>query len=357
MLAAAPALAGGKSWSAPTCGIVGDIPSVSYTTTNGSDWATGAGTLPRGQGSFGIATADLANTMLTEYRGTIYRSTNAGCNWRAYAPVEISPLRFGESVGNVVYAWSLFAAPAVWRVDAKANPRNRLIRAWDLPADVLTVAADPANPDHVRALGSDGRLYESFDGGASKWGVIGTPAPVNPLTYFGAIDPANLDHAIIGMVTDGAFVTFDGGATWTQSAGLTATGGPRNAFNGVISAADGNVAWVMSLDLDEAGAGVPSGGRHIYRSEDGGATFVPVVDQGNGVVLTNGPTLAADPWNADVILFPWGSRSQIGGINLYRYDHATGAVETRFSPKFFEIRSFAFHPTDPSVVYAGFEGE
>ena len=359
VLVASPSLAGGKEWKVPTCSSIKGLPSVSFTTDGGASWAPADGFLPLGQGTFGIATLDAQpNTMLAEYRGTIWRSTNGGCTWRSYAPVGVSPLEMAEAGGTVAYAWSLFAAPHVWRLDAKASPRKRLVRGSDLPgADVLVVQGDPANPDRVRVVGDNGQIFESLDGGVSKWGLIGSRAPVSPLTYFAAIDPANLDHVVIGSATSGVWTTFDGGTSWTQAAGLSITGGPRNSFNGVISAANGNVVYVNSIDLDEAASGAPSNGRHMYRSDDGGLSFTTVVDQGGGIVLTNGPTMATDPANDGLLYFSFGSRTQLGGVNLYRYDHSTGQTTTTFSSDFFEIRAFDFNPADSGVLYGGFEGE
>lgn len=354
-LVGSPCLAAGKSWSAPNCSSINSIPSVSFTSDAGAGWATNNGVLPLGLGSFGIAALEAPNTMLTEFAGGIFRSTNGGCRWREYATAPVSPMKFAPASGTVAYGWSLFSARGFWRIDAKANPRNRVRRGKDLPSDVLGVGTDGANPDRVRVAGTNGQLYDTFDGGES-WNPVGSPAPVPPLTYFAAFDPNDLDHVVIGVVTTGVWTTENGGASWTQATGLSA-GGPRNSFNGVVNGGDGNVVYVMSLDLDQNASGDPSNGRHIYRSNDGGLTFAEVVDQGDGIVLTNGPTMATPPANPNVVYFSWGSRAQIGGVNLYRYDHVFGTTTTQFNNRFFEIRAFEFNPADNGVLYGGFEGE
>jgi hypothetical protein len=224
----------------------------------------------------------------------------------------------------------------------------------DRPADVLTLAVDPADGGHLRAVASDGGLYDWREGDG-RWSQVGRAAPVNSLVYFAALDPNDLDHAVVGMVIDGLATTLDGGASWTSATGLTATAGPVNAFNGVISPADSSVVWVMALDLDESDAGAPSQGRHVYRSEDGGLSFVPVVDNGAGIVLTNGPVLAPHPTDADVLYFPFGSRFE-GGVWLYRHDDATGQTDASFSPDWFQIRALVVDPAQPERVLAGFEG-
>jgi hypothetical protein len=186
---------------------------------------------------------------------------------------------------------------------------------------------------------------------------------VSFFTYFAEVDRSNFDHVVVGTVTDGVWTTFNGGSTWQKAAGLSSCSEPdctprTNSFNGVISPADGNVVYVMSLDVNESDAGVPSRGRHIYRSDDGGLNFRIVVDQGGEVVLINGPTMAAHPTDADLLYFTFGSKQQYpNGINLYTYDDITGQTTWNTSSDYFEIRALTFNPADPSVIYAGFEGE
>jgi hypothetical protein len=176
------------------------------------------------------------------------------------------------------------------------------------------------------------------------------------LVYFAAFDPADLDHVIVGMSTTGAWTTFDGGASWIQAAGLSKTGGPRNTFNGVFSPADPAEVFVMGIDLDEADAGAPSEGRHIYRSQDGGLTFAPVVDRGGDIVLINGPLLVAHPSTPGVLYFTYGSRFLYpAGTYLYRYDHATGQTTWNFTTETLGIRAIDFNPADTGVMYLGLE--
>ena len=357
LLLLSPGAALGRDWDVPTCSVEG-LQSVSYTNDGGNTYAPNIGlVLPRGRGSFGLVALDEVDTLLAEYQGTIYRSTDAGCRWKEYATAEVSPLRFSSGSDGVAYAFGFFPGREIWRVDGKSNPHDRILRGADLPAEVLGIGVDPGNPDHLRVACSDGFLYESFNGGASKWAPLGAAAPVSPLTYFAAFDPSNLDNAVIGTATDGIFATVDGGRSWQKAAGLSSTDGPANAFNGVFSPAFNGIVYVMALDLNESDAGAPSGGRHIYRSTDGGLSFVPVVDQGGVITLTNGPTMAADPADANVVYFSFGSKAFLGGVYLYRYDHAAAATTQGFNTRYYRIHALAFNPTDPSTIYAGFEGE
>jgi hypothetical protein len=155
-------------------------------------------------------------------------------------------------------------------------------------------------------------------------------------------------------MVNGAFVTFDASRTWTQSIGITK--GIANVFNVVVSPADPRVVWAQGLDITEADAGAPSGGRHIYRSVDGGLTFGAAVDQGAGVTLVNGTTMAAPPSNPDVVYFVFGTSFGNYGTNLYKYDAATGQV-TWTHNGYDEIGAIAFSPASPSLLYLGLVSE
>jgi hypothetical protein len=351
-----------KAWAAPACAEVDGLPSASFTLDDGASWATNPVALPLGQITTGIAALEAPNAMLAEYGGQIYRSQDAGCSWKAYGASPVSVLRIVPGAGLEAYAFGFFPGPDVLYLNAKASPRRRIEQRIGLPGDVVQLAVDPADGNRLRAMVRGGQIYESRDGATTKWGMVGTAAPVGFATYFAAFDPADLDHVVVGTVTDGVWATFDGGTTWQQATGLSTCAPPEctprvNAFSGVVSPADPSVVWVMALDLNEADAGAPNRGRHVYRSDDGGRSFRPVVDDGGDVVLINGPVLAAHPTDRDLLYFPWGSRSQIGGVRLYRYDDLSGQTTWNLSPEWFEIRALTFHPTDPAVLYGGFEGE
>src|SRR3954454_24065128 len=52
-------------------------------------------------------------------------------------------------------------------------------------------------------------------------------------------------------------------------------GAKTNVFNVVVSPADARVVWAMAIDINEMDSNVPSQGRHIYRSVDGGRPSCP----------------------------------------------------------------------------------
>jgi photosystem II stability/assembly factor-like uncharacterized protein len=351
---------GGKVWSVPTCSTIKGIPSVGYTTDDLATMTDNNVAAGFALGSFAVVAFEPPGLLLAEYGGTIFRSRDGGCRWSTYATLPgDSPLKMVRGAGTRGYGFSFIPRRSFYRIDASANPRNRLkVSEKGAPWEVVAVAADPLVPDHVRMAGQNGQIYESFDGG-ELWGPVGVsafPPGVNSFVYFAAFDPADPNHVVFGFGLEGVRVTTDGGQTWTTASGLSATGGQRNAFSGAISPADSNVVYVMSLDLDESAAGVPSGGRHIYRSDDGGLSFTPVVDQGPGLTLTNGPLIVAHPTDPDVVYSSFGARVGQPGVWLYRYDHFTGTVTINQDNRYFGLRAIEFNPADPSVLYLGLEG-
>jgi hypothetical protein len=159
-----------------------------------------------------------------------------------------------------------------------------------------------------------------------------------------------MDHVVLGEMGTGAHVTFDGGRTWTASTGL---GGDNvNVFSAVISPAAPNVVYAMGLNTAESNAGMPSGGRHIYKSVDGGRHFTPVVDHGNGITLVNGPVMAAHPTDPGVVYFVYGTSYMGYGTDIYRYDSSEERVTVAHN-SYDRITSIAFHPSAPGVMYLG----
>jgi hypothetical protein len=339
------------TWTVPDCTTIIGTASVTYTTDDGATLTPTIRPLSGTSYTLGLVALDTPNTLLAASGSHILRSTDAGCLWTPLANLSRESgnalLTLTAAPGGRAYAWAVNQG-VLFRID------GRTVTALKAPVTaIIGFGADARNGDFARLADTNGQIWESFDAGAT-WSPLGSPAREGVFAYKAAFDPSNLDHIVVGTMVNGAFVTFDASRSWTQSIGITK--GVANVFNVVFSPADPRVVWAQGLDITEADAGAPSGGRHIYRSIDGGLTFGAAVDQGAGVTLINGTYMAAPPSNPDVVYFVFGTSFGNYGTDLYKYDAATGQV-TWTHNGYDEIGAIAFSPASPSLLYIGLVSE
>jgi hypothetical protein len=149
---------------------------------------------------------------------------------------------------------------------------------------IVPFTLDPANPDRLYLGGR--RLWRTVDAAAS-WGPAAAFWPSNGRTSALAVSPADPNRVVVGL-NDGT-IHFTAEALASGPATAWASARPRSGF----------VSW-LAFDPE-----VPDrvyatyatfGGRHVWRSDDGGATWRPI--DGNGPRrLPNLPvhSLVADP--------------------------------------------------------------
>jgi len=344
---------GGGAWAAPSCSSVSGTAGVTFTTDEGATLTPTVRSLTGTSYTEGVVALDTANNLLATVGSALYRSTDAGCRWTLVSNLSRSSgsalLTLTAAPGGRAYVWSLNGSP-LYRVDGHTVTTLR-----SPVTSVMGFGTDPAAGDHARLVDSNGQIWESNDAGAT-WSPLGIAPVSGAFAYRAAFDPQSLGHIAVGTMSSGVFVTTDGGNSWSQATGTSSTGGSSNIFNLVISPANGNVVWAEGIDLAENLNNVPSEGRHVFRSVDGGFTFTPVVDQSADVTLINGPTMAAHPTSANVLYFTFGSSFGGYGTDLYRYDAATGLV-TKTHNAYHGIDAFAFNPAASSVMYLGLVNE
>jgi hypothetical protein len=307
---------------------------------------------PEYYATFGLVYLQLDGAVLMENAGTLRLSRDSACTWEelhTVAPGD-SPLHLVAAPGGGAYGFTL-NGQGFYEIATDGTDFTVTKRRTPAPA-LMGVGVDPGDARHVYIGGSDGQIHHSFDGGET-WTRLGTPPAQTSLAYRFAFDPHDPSHAIFGVVSEGGWVTFDAGASWTPIAGLSATGGPVNLFNAVFSPVDGNVAWAMALDIDQADNGHPSGGRHFYLSLDGGRTFVPVVDDSAEITITNGPEITPHPRLP--LRFAWVFGSTFSGLEIYQYDAVYDAIKHRHFPGLL-ARSVAYAPKNPRNLLIGLEG-
>lgn len=331
-------------WQQPHCETVTGDGSVTFTKDEGTTITPTSQALQPIVYTRGLVTLDRAGELLAMSNNVLLSSKDAGCTWTQVGKVQGSNITLTAARGGQAYAWDGDGNLSLVTPDG--------ITPLTSPADeVAGLTTDPLRGDRLRVADGDGQLHDSRDGGRT-WQAVGVPAfPQGELlmVYTAAFDPYNRNHVVMGAATEGARVTYDGGRTWRSSTGL---GSRVNVFSATISPAAPNVVYAMGLNLEETDANAPSGGRHIYRSLDGGHRFTPVVDQGDGITIPNGPLLAAHPKDPGVLYFVWGTGWSGIGTDIYRYDSRRDRVTTNHN-SYDRVTSVAFNPANPKVMYLG----
>ncbi|MEV0379406.1 sialidase family protein [Nonomuraea sp. NPDC050643] len=345
--AAAPAAANGyDDWIVPSCGTVTGDGTVTYTRTEGKTITPTSKRLSPVVYTTGLVALDRPDTLLSIANNRLSRSTDAGCTWRPLGQVNGSHVELVAAPGGSAYAWDREGNLSLTTAESRITPLTS-------PApEVAGLGTDRNQAGRLRVADGDGQLHESADGGRT-WQPVGVPAwPQSELlmVYTAVFDPADLDHVVLGSAGD-ARVTFDGGRTWSTATGMS-EGGKVNVFSAAISAVAPNVVWAMGLNLKELDAGVPSGGRHIYMSSDGGRSFTPVVDHGAEITISNGPLLTTHPANPGVLYFEFGTGWAGTGTDLYRYDARANKVTTNHN-NYDRVTSITFNPASPQLMYLG----
>lgn len=343
------AAAGG--WQTPRCGTVDGDGSVSYTRNDGRMITPTSVPQQPLQYVYGLVPLGTNALLAVDSRGALRSSGDAGCTWSALGGVTgLDVPRLTAGGDGSAYVWDQNGL-ALYRVRGDRVTALAPV-AEDTGTGVAALAVNRLIPWHVRVVLGDGTVRDSFDAGAS-FRTTAAPPRADLFVYSAAIDPVNPNHITIGTMGEGVYTTWLGGARWTQ-----ATLGARvNAFSVAVSPANPLVVWVQGIDLAENDAHVPSEGRHIYRSTDGGHTFSVAVDHVPGeVTLVNGALLAPHPTDTGVLYFVFGTSFANYGTDLFRVDTRRGTLSVAHNPHD-GIKSISFNPRDPSVMYLGFAAE
>lgn len=233
----------------------------------------------------GLAVGAAPNTVYaTRTDGTLRESTDGGCTWRVLANVpEVLAGKRSQVVTRHpqrIYAYTK---------DHLVRVTYGTVETFKLPDTMQRVEVDPADPLHLRAIGFAGYVRESRDGGRT-WQGRGLAGASQVLAS--EFDPTNFDRIILHTGSFGTLaISSDGGKTWTY---------PTGAFWRVdaleISPVDPDVVWLSgALGLQNP---------DLYRSTDGGKTFVQVVDYTSFLSHSMSDFLAAHPTDPNVVAVP-----------------------------------------------------
>ncbi len=220
----------------------------------------------------------------------VYRSTDAGASWtrvglsdsRQIGRILVDPHDPNRVfVASLGHAGGPNAERGLFRTADGGRTWKRVLFE-DENTGAIDAAFDPRNPRTIFAAlwrtrrppwnvyapsrGPGSGLYRSTDGGNTWSRISGHGFPSEDVGRIGLAfapgDPSRM-YAIVDAKEGGLYVSTDGGAEWTRSSGDPRIWGRGWYFGGVtVDPRDPNTVYVCNTA--------------IYRSTDGGKTFVPV---------------------------------------------------------------------------------
>ena len=252
--------------------------------------------------------------------GGLWKTINRGLAWQYQSddlPVmSVTSLAMAESNHNIIYMGTGEGfgngdgvdGNGIFRSSDKGTTWEHLA-ATTANADfrhVNRLAVDPANPDVVVAATGEG-IFRTTDGGMSWTEVYEGPGRVQDLR----VQPGNFDMQIAGANSQGVLYSTDAGLTWQLASVVWIDGFGR--IEVAYSPSHPNIAYAATEGPGNATA-------QLYRSDDGGVSWLPTVGPPTepdnlsfdwlGVQGWYDNTLAVHPFKPDTVF--------VGGIHLWR---------------------------------------
>lgn len=254
--------------------------------------------------------------------GGLWKTTDRGSTWQPVTDnlpnLAVGSLAMAESDPNVIYMgtgegvgfFSSVAGDGIFRSADRgvtwshlsATAGNRDFRF------VNQLAVDPSNPNVVLAATNEG-IFRTVDGGVIWTVAYRSTSEREPIQDLRA-QPDDFNKQIASFSGRGILHSTDAGVTWTFASADWASRFYRielaySPSNPDIAYAAAN-AWTLQGGLKFSS--------DLYRSEDGGANWVPTVSHSNlnwfGPQGWYNNTLAVHPYKPDTVF--------VGGVHLWR---------------------------------------
>jgi photosystem II stability/assembly factor-like uncharacterized protein len=285
--------------------------------------------------------------------GGVWKTTNGGTTWKPIFDgvriASIGGVAVAPSDPKVVYVgtgnqsgWSFTTGKGIY----KSIDSGRTWSSAGLGQSqyIGGIVVDPRDANRVlvaalgpRAAGRGGPaaaadptaergVYRSADGGRSWTRVLPADGSSGASdVYLDYADP-QIAYALLnaGTSNTGAYRSLDGGVTWQPVASRGLPDGARISAMAVASGTHGRRLYAVA----GVGGGRGGGGRALYRSDDGGDSWIVGARQ----LASAGGKMYADPQNPDAVYLMGTTiyRSTDGGQRLAAFWGAPSGADPRF---------------------------
>lgn len=360
---------GGDFWGGTyTAGIMKSV-------DGGNTWISSGLTFNQYQGriiqKLVISSAD-PQILLAASRDGMWRTSDGGMNWTKVSTVHFYDIEYNIADNNIVYASS---GSHFYRSNNGGQTWS-IISAGLCSTGRQSIAVTPANPNVIYSMCESGKLFRSTDAGLS-FDSCTTP----PVYFYGyydnviAVSPTDENLVFVGGLELGK--STDGGQTWATvdnwwgwpnsdycHADKHDIAFPPNNGNDVFICNDGGL--FKSPDGGNTYINLSSGISISQFYRIGGSALDESIlfcgQQDNGVVKKNsgawdmvvfadGMECAVDYSNPENVLVA----TQNGQLNLSNDGGNNFSDVTPIQDVGAWITPFVFHPTDPSIVFAGYD--
>jgi len=267
-----------------------------------------------------VGTGNQSGWSFTPGKG-VYKSTDAGKTWAT------TGLAASQYIGAVVVDPRNANTVLVAAIGGRAGGPGR-----GGPPGASANAAGAAPPADRAAASPERGIYRSTDGGRAWSRVLPTDGSAGASdVWMDYGDPQIVYAMLSGGTGTGVFKSTDAGATWAPVTGKGLPDGARiNAFS-LASGTHGKRLYALApANSGQAGgrAGGGGGARALYRSDDGGDTWIA----GTRQLASAGGKIYADPQRPDIVYLMGTAvyRSTDAGAHIVAFWGAPSGADPRF---------------------------
>ena len=191
-------------------------------------------------------------------------STDYGNSWSTISKVKDTPVDFHAMTASQAQKGLIYGSPGGGYELFVTSDNGVSWSSLDIPNQIISLAADPLDPNRVYA-GTKSGLYVSNDQG-KQWKQVNSNIERGVITGIGFSSDGKTMYAFSTLDGNGVIVkSIDGGETMVK------TQGQITDARGIWNFAPGNNGEIYAIAAQQ----LPSGlAMSVYKTDDGGATWI-----------------------------------------------------------------------------------